>query len=294
MQNHIATFVHYIRVERGLARNTVEAYRRDLEKFARYCQARQLALARIDRKHILDFLSQLYKQQLDSRSVARQLASLRNFYRFLLQEGVIPRDPTLHVESPRTWKRLPGYLSLEEVERLLDCPNTRTPAGLRDKAMLELLYATGLRVSELINVQVNDIQFELGFLRCLGKGGKERVIPIGKLALAALERYLSAGRPKLVRQRTVSQLFLNRRGRGLTRQGFWKLLRAYGRQAGIRSRLTPHRLRHSFATHLLERGADLRSVQMLLGHADISTTQVYTHVAQERLKQIYRAHHPRA
>ncbi len=294
MRNHIATFVHYIRVERGLARNTVEAYRRDLEKFARYCQARQLALARIDRKHILDFLSQLYKQQLDSRSVARQLASLRNFYRFLLQEGVIPRDPTLHVESPRTWKRLPGYLSLEEVERLLDCPNTRTPAGLRDKAMLELLYATGLRVSELINVQVNDIQFELGFLRCLGKGGKERVIPIGKLALAAVERYLRAGRPKLVRQRTVSQLFLSRRGRGLTRQGFWKLLRAYGRQAGIRSRLTPHRLRHSFATHLLERGADLRSVQMLLGHADISTTQVYTHVAQERLKQIYRAHHPRA
>jgi len=294
VRNHIATFVHYIRVERGLARNTVEAYRRDLEKFARYCQARQLALARIDRKHILDFLSQLYKQQLDSRSVARQLASLRNFYRFLLQEGVIPRDPTLHVESPRTWKRLPGYLSLEEVERLLDCPNTRTPAGLRDKAMLELLYATGLRVSELINVQVNDIQFELGFLRCLGKGGKERVIPIGKLALAAVERYLRAGRPKLVRQRTVSQLFLSRRGRGLTRQGFWKLLRAYGRQAGIRSRLTPHRLRHSFATHLLERGADLRSVQMLLGHADISTTQVYTHVAQERLKQIYRAHHPRA
>ncbi len=294
MRNHIATFLHYVQVERGLAPTTVEAYRRDLEKFARYCQQHHLALVRIDRQHILDFLGQLYKQRLDSRSVARQLSSLRNFYRFLLQEEVIQHDPTLHVESPRIWKRLPGYLSLDEVERLLACPDTRTPAGLRDKAMLELLYATGLRVSELINVQVSDIQFEMGFLRCLGKGSKERVIPIGKVALAAVERYLAAGRPKLVRQRAGSQLFLNRRGQALTRQGFWKLLRAYGQHAGIRSRLTPHRLRHSFATHLLERGADLRCVQMLLGHADVSTTQIYTHVAQERLRQIYRAHHPRA
>ena len=294
MRNHITTFVHYLRVERGLAPNTVEAYQRDLEKFARYCQERKLSLARIHRNHILDFLSQLYKQGLDSRSVARQLASLRNFNRFLLQEEVIQRDPTLHVESPRIWKRLPGCLSLEEVKRLLACPDSHTPAGLRDKAMLELLYATGLRVSELIDVQVSDIQFEMGFLRCLGKGSKERVVPIGKVALAALEHYLAEGRPKLVRRRGVSQLFLNQRGRAMTRQGFWKLLHAYGQQAGIRSRLTPHRLRHSFATHLLERGADLRSVQMLLGHADISTTQIYTHVAQERLKQVYRAHHPRA
>jgi len=294
VREHIATFLHYVQVERGLAPNTVAAYRRDLEKFARYCQQHKLARRRVDRQHILDFLAQLYKQGLDSRSVARQLASLRNFHRFLLQEEVIQRDPTLHVESPRIWKRLPGYLSLDEVERLLACPDTCTPAGLRDKAMLELLYATGVRVSELINVQVSDIQFEMGFLRCLGKGSKERMIPIGKLALAAVARYLAEGRPKLVRQRAVSQLFLNRRGRALTRQSFWKLLRAYGQQAGIRSRLTPHRLRHSFATHLLERGADLRSVQILLGHADVSTTQIYTHVAQERLRQIYRAHHPRA
>ena len=226
--------------------------------------------------------------------MARQLVSLRAFYRFLLEEDSIAADPTAHLESPRLWKRLPGYLTLEEVERLLAQPDPRTPAGLRDAAMLELLYAAGLRASELIRVQVSDIQFEMGFLRCLGKGNKTRLIPVGKKALAILERYLATGRPKLARQQAASYLFVNQRGRPLTRQGFWKLLRAYGRAAGIRSRVAPHRLRHSFATHLLERGADLRSVQLLLGHADISTTQIYTHVAQERLKQVYRAHHPRA
>lgn len=293
MRNHLASFVNYIRVERGLAANTVDAYRRDLKKFAHYCQACKLDLTRVERPHIVDFLGRLYKRGLDARSVARHLVSVRSFYRFLLQEEAIAADPTLHLESPRLWKRLPGYLSLDEIERLLTQPDQRTSAGIRDAAMLELLYATGLRVSELLQVKVSDIQFEMGVLRCLGKGSKERLIPIGKKALTALERYLAAARPKLARHQAGGTLFVNQRGRPLTRQGFWKILRAYGRQAGIRTRLTPHRLRHSFATHLLERGADLRSVQLLLGHADISTTQIYTHVAQERLKQIYRAHHPR-
>lgn len=294
MRNHLARFVNYIRVERGLAANTVDAYRRDLEKFARTCEGRKLDLTRVERAHIVEFLGQLYKQGLDARSVARHLVSVRSFYRFLLEEDAIASDPTLHLESPRIWKRLPGYLTLDDVERLLAQPDRRTPAGLRDAAMLELLYATGLRVSELIRVQVSDIQFEMGFLRCLGKGSKERLIPIGRKALAAVERYLAESRPKLARRQAAGTLFTNQRGRPLTRQGFWKLLRAYGRRAAIRTPLTPHRLRHSFATHLLERGADLRSVQLLLGHADISSTQIYTHVAQERLRQIYRAHHPRA
>ncbi|MFQ5926223.1 MAG: site-specific tyrosine recombinase XerD [Terriglobia bacterium] len=293
MRNQLASFVNYIRVERGLAANTVEAYQRDLKEFARYCQAQKFDLARVERAHIVEFLGQLYKRGLDARSVARQLVSLRSFYRFLLQERAITVDPTLHLEPPRLWKRLPGYLSLDEVERLLAQPDSGTPAGVRDAAMLELLYATGLRVSELLRVEVSDVQFEMGFLRCLGKGSKERLIPIGKKALAALERYLAVGRPKLARRQAGGTLFVNQRGRPLTRQGFWKILRAYGQQARIRTGLAPHRLRHSFATHLLERGADLRSVQLLLGHADISTTQIYTHVAQERLKQIYRSHHPR-
>lgn len=294
MQSFLEQFVNYVRVERGLSPNTVEAYRRDLQKFLHYCRNRKLEPARVERSHLVEFLGQLYQRGLDARSVARHLVSVRSFYRYLQQEEIAAADPTLNLEAPKVWRRLPGYLTLDEVERLLAQPDRSTPAGLRDAAMLELLYATGLRVSELVRVEVSDVQFEMGFLRCLGKGSKERLIPIGKTALAALERYLAAGRPKLGRRPVSSALFLNQHGRPLTRQGFWKILRAYGRPAGIRTRLSPHRLRHSFATHLLERGADLRSVQLLLGHADISTTQIYTHVAQERLKQIYRAHHPRA
>ncbi len=293
MANYLSPFVNYLRVERGLSPRTVEVYRRDVRKFLQHCQVRRLEPTGIERAQLVDFLGQLYKQGLDARTVARQLVSLRAFYRFLLQEEAVAADPTAEVASPRVWKRLPGYLTLEEVERLLRQPDRKTPAGLRDRAMLELLYATGLRVSELVGLEVTDLELEMGTLRCLGKGSKERVVPVGREAVNALREYLAAGRAKLAR-RPSSALFLSHRGRALTRQGFWKILRAYGRQAGIRSRLTPHRLRHSFATHLLERGADLRSVQLLLGHADISTTQIYTHVAQERLKQVYRAHHPRA
>ncbi|MFQ5724002.1 MAG: site-specific tyrosine recombinase XerD [Terriglobia bacterium] len=300
MRHHVAAYLNYVRVERGLAPNTLAAYGRDLEKFARFCQSRTLTLRRLGRQHVVDFLGQLYQQGLDSRSVARALVAVRNFFRFLRQEEKIRHDPTEHIESPRVWKRLPKFLSLEEVERLLAALQDDSPRGLRDKAMLEVLYATGLRVSELVHLKVADVQLEAGYLRCLGKGNKERVVPLGRKAIAALEAYLREGRPRLARPGrrakggASSHLFLSRRRRGMTRENFWRLLRGYARAAGLRGRLTPHVLRHSFATHLLERGADLRAVQMLLGHADISTTQIYTHVAQERLKQIYRMHHPRA
>ncbi|MFQ5662279.1 MAG: site-specific tyrosine recombinase XerD [Terriglobia bacterium] len=294
MRSHIAVFLNYVQVERGLARNTVAAYRHDLEQFARFCGRHGLALTRVERNQVVDFLGWLYQRGLDSRSVARQLVTLRNFFRFLQQEDMIRHDPTEHIESPRVWRRLPKFLTLGEVERLLAAPASTTRGGLRDRAMLELLYATGVRVSELVNLKVSDVQLEAGYLRCQGKGSKERVIPVGKKAIAALEVYLRAGRPRLAKRRPAPHLFLSQRGQGMTRQNFWRLLRAYARAAGIRARLSPHVLRHSFATHLLERGADLRAVQLLLGHADISTTQIYTHIAQERLKQIYAMHHPRA
>lgn len=294
MSNHIAAFLNYVQVERGLAANTVAAYRRDLEKFRRFCQQRKLSPTGVQRQQVVDFLGTLYQQGLDSRSVARMLVTLRNFFRFLRQEGLLRREPTEHIESPRTWKRLPKFLTVEEVERLLASAESGTARGLRDKAMLEVLYATGLRVSELVNLKVPDVQLEEGFLRCLGKGNKERVVPLGKKALAALETYLRQARPRLAKRRASAHLFLSQRGQAMTRQNFWRLLRQRARQAGLRSRLSPHALRHSFATHLLERGADLRSVQLLLGHADIATTQIYTHVAQERLRQLYRAYHPRA
>jgi len=294
MHNHIGAYLNYVRVERGLAPNTVAAYRRDLEKFAGFCLQKKLKLTKVRREQIVDFLGSLYSDKLDSRTVARQLVSLRNFFRFLRQENVIRGEPTEHIEAPRVWKRLPKFLTLEEVERLLTPPGGRTPMDLRDQAMLEVLYATGLRVSELVSLKVSDVQLEAGYLRCFGKGSKERVVPLGKSAIRVLEDYLGQARPKLARGRAVPHVFLSRRGGGMTRQNFWRLLRRRAGAVGVHPRLSPHVVRHSFATHLLERGADLRSVQLLLGHADISTTQIYTHVAQGRLKQIYRSHHPRA
>jgi len=294
VRTHIAAYLNYAQVERGLAANTIAAYRRDLKKFAAFCEPRRLAAAGVERKHVVDFLGKLYQQGLDSRSVARQLVTLRNFFRFLAQENVVRHDPVEHIESPRVWKRLPKFLTLEEVEKLLATAETSTSLGLRDRAMLEVLYATGLRVSELVKLKVADLQLDAGVVRCLGKGNKERVVPLGRKSIAALEDYLRRGRPALTKRRTTPYLFVSRRGGAMTRQNFWMLLRQRARAAGVRAHLTPHTLRHSFATHLLERGADLRAVQLLLGHADISTTQIYTHVAQERLRQVYRTHHPRA
>jgi integrase/recombinase XerD len=282
-------------VEKGLSANTVSAYRRDLAKFVVFAQKRKLSLEGIRRDDLVDFLASLYRQKLESKSVARHLVSLRNFFRFAQIRELISDDPSANLESPKIRRSLPGYLRLEEVDRLLAQPDPKTPFGLRDRAMLEVLYSAGLRVSELIGLRVTDLDSKVGSIRCIGKGDKERIVPVGKKALGMVEKYLHFGRPKLVGKATSSPtLFVNRRGGALSRVGVWKILSAYGRRAGLRVALTPHMLRHSFATHLLERGADLRSVQLMLGHADISTTQIYTHVVEERLKQIYKAHHPRA
>ena len=291
----ISSFLTHIRVEKGLSANTVSAYRRDLMKFRDFAEKRKLSLGAVSRDDLMDFLAGLYRQRLESKSVARHLVSLRNFFRFAQIQELVPKDPSVNLESPKIRRSLPGYLRLEEVERLLAQPDGKTPFGMRDRAMLEVLYSAGLRVSELIGLRVSDLDTKVGCVRCIGKGDKERIVPIGKKALGMVERYLREARPKLLGKATGSPtLFVNRRGGALSRVGVWKILSSYGRRAGLRVALTPHMLRHSFATHLLERGADLRSVQLMLGHADISTTQIYTHVVEERLKQIYKAHHPRA
>ena len=293
----ISSFLTHVRVEKGLSVNTVSAYRRDLQKFEAFVQKRKLTLERVSRDDLVDFLASLYRQKLESRTVARHLVTLRNFFRFAQMQEFVPADPSANLESPKIRRSLPGYLRLEEVERLLTQPDSSTPLGLRDRAMLEVFYSTGLRVSELIGLRVADLDTKVGCVRCIGKGDKERIVPVGRKALYVVEKYLRDARPFLLgkgRTGGSATLFLNRRGGPLSRVGVWKILSAHGRRAGLRVALTPHMLRHSFATHLLERGADLRSVQLMLGHADISTTQIYTHVVEERLKQIYKAHHPRA
>lgn len=291
----IASFSTHIKVEKGLSSNTVEAYERDLAKFAAFSGKRKLTLEGVSRDDLVDFLAGLYREKLESKTVARHLVTLRNFFRFALTHDLIVSDPTVTLESPKIRRSLPGYLRFEEVEKLLAQPDDKTALGLRDRAMLEVLYSTGLRVSELTGLKVADLDAKVGCIRCIGKGDKERIVPAGRKAVAIVEKYLRLSRPKLLPKGVSSPaLFVNRRGHSLSRVGVWKILSAYGKRAGLRAALTPHMLRHSFATHLLERGADLRSVQLMLGHSDISTTQIYTHVVEERLKQIYKAHHPRA
>ncbi|MFQ5876086.1 MAG: site-specific tyrosine recombinase XerD [Acidobacteriota bacterium] len=290
----VEDFLHYLTVERGLARNTVVSYGHDLAKFTRFLEGKVRTPRQVRYGEINEFSRRLGVQGLSARSVARALNAVRMFYRYLVMEKIVPEDPTAEVRSPRTWKTLPRFLTLEEVDRLLAAPDPSSPLGLRDTAMVELLYATGLRVSELMSLRVREVNFDVGYLTCVGKGRKERLVPMGRKATEAVRAYLRAGRPALARGPGSPVLFLNNRGRPLTRQGFWKILKTYGRSIGLRGRLSPHVLRHSFATHLLERGADLRSVQLMLGHADISTTQIYTHINRERLKRIYRDFHPRA
>ena len=296
MESTIHVFLSYMRVEKGLAQNTILAYGRDLKRFAEFLRKRQKQrMEEVTREDVVDFLASLYKEKLDSRSVARYLVSLRGLYKFAMMEGTVTTDPTENLESPKVRNSLPTYLRIDEVDKLLQAPDVATPIGLRDRAMLEVLYSAGLRVSELVGLRVSDLDTKVGCVRCIGKGDKERIVPIGKKALAIVDGYLREARPTLLGKAVGSPtLFVNRRGGSLSRVGVWKILSAYGRRAGLRVGLTPHMLRHSFATHLLEGGADLRSVQLMLGHADISTTQIYTHVVEERLKQIYKAHHPRA
>jgi integrase/recombinase XerD len=295
----IHVFLSYLRVEKGLSQNTILAYGRDLKRFDEFLTVRKKnKIGAVDREDIVDFLSSLYKQKLDSRSVSRYLVSLRSFFKYALMEELVRLDPTENLESPKIRQSLPTYIRKDDVDRLMEAPNIGTPVGLRDKAMLEVLYSTGLRVSELLNLRISDLDLRSGYVRCIGKGDKERLVPIGRKAIAAVEAYLTGARPKFVRPGTPPQhsqiLLLTRVGRRLSRITIWKVLHDYGVKLGLRGCLTPHKLRHSFATHLLEGGADLRSVQLMLGHADISTTQIYTHVVEERLKEVYKAHHPRA
>jgi len=293
----VSSFLTHVQVEKGLASNTLSAYRRDLTKFENFAKKRKLELATVKRDDLVDFLASLYLLKLESKTVARHLVTLRNFFRHAQVQDLITDDPTAHLESPKIRRSLPGYLRLEEVEKLLELPDQKTALGLRDRAMLEVLYSTGLRVSELTSLKVMDLDTKVGCVRCIGKGDKERIVPVGRKALGIVEKYLRDGRSVLLgpaRTTAGAFLFVNRRGGKISRVGVWKILSAYGRRAGFRVPLTPHMLRHSFATHLLERGAYLRSVQLMLGHSDISTTQIYTHVVEERLKQIYKAHHPRA
>jgi integrase/recombinase XerD len=294
LEAQVRTFLNAVRVEKGLAENTIKAYRRDLEKFVAFAQQRKLSTEHIERSDIVDFLGTLYRKGLDSRSVARHLVTVRNFFRFALVEEYIEHDPSATIESPKFRRSLPDFLTVDEVDRLLRQPDTSAVIGLRDRAMIEVMYSCGLRVSELCGLSVTDLQQEEGCLRCIGKGNKERLVPVGREALDAVGRYLRESRPKLLGERSSPHLFLGQTGNAVDRVAFWQRLRDYGRQAGLRKSLKPHLLRHSFATHLLDRGADLRSVQIMLGHSDISTTQIYTHVVEERLKQVYRAHHPRA
>ena len=291
----ISSFLTHVKVDKGLSSNTVSAYRRDLVKFDAFAQKRKLSLEGVSRDDLVDFLAGLYRMNLESRTVARHLVTLRNFFRFAQIHELITSDPSINLESPKIRRSLPGYLRLEEVEKLLEQPDSATALGLRDRAMLEVLYSTGLRVSELIGLRVSDLDGKVGCVRCIGKGDKERIVPVGRKALLMVEKYLRDARPKLLgKLRGSPTLFVNRRGVSLSRVGVWKILSGYGKRAGLRVSLTPHMLRHSFATHLLERGADLRSVQLMLGHADISTTQIYTHVLEERLKSLVRDLHPLA
>jgi integrase/recombinase XerD len=290
----IDAFLEHLIVERGLAQNSLEAYRRDLVRYSAHLTARDRQVTSLDRAEVPRYLLTLREAGLSPRSVARHLSAIRQFHRFLVREGHASEDPTSHLESPRPWRRLPTVLSSDEVDRLLAPGQPTAPQGLRDRAMLEVLYASGLRVSELVGLRLADLNLAGGILRVLGKGNKERLVPIGDAAVESLRIYLADGRPKLERRRASPHLFLGRHGRGLTRQMFWQLLKRYVRAAGITKPVTPHTLRHSFATHLLERGADLRSVQLMLGHADIGTTQIYTHLTRAHLKAIYDKHHPRA
>jgi integrase/recombinase XerD len=294
LETQIRAFLNSLRVEKGLSDNTIQAYRRDMAKLAAFAAARKLGAKDIQRSDVVDFLASLYRTGLEGRSVARNLVTIRHFFRFSLLEGYVQDDPAATIESPRFRQSLPEFLSVEEVDRLLARPDINAVVGIRDRAMIELMYSCGLRVSELCGIRLADLQADSGCLRCVGKGNKERLVPVGRKALDAVQRYLRMSRPKLLGESSSPFLFVNQAGSAVNRIAFWKLLGDYGRKAGLRKALTPHMLRHSFATHLLDRGADLRSVQMMLGHSDISTTQIYTHVVEERLKQVYKAHHPRA
>lgn len=295
MDKYIKSFLEYLLVEKGLSANTLEAYRRDISRLNKYLTAKKIEqMADVTKDTLAAYLYYLKKEGQSPSTVAREIASIRSFFRYLCLDGVLEKDPSITLENPRLPKKLPQVLTEEDTNTLLAKPIKMDHLQLRNLAILELLYATGMRVSELVNLNLAQLDLDLAFVRCIGKGNKERVIPIGAIAIKALEVYLRESRPLLLKNVSERALFLNNHGRRLTRQSYWKIIKEQARDTGINSGITPHTLRHSFATHLLANGADLRSVQELLGHSDISTTQIYTHLTQGRLKEVYQHTHPRA
>ncbi len=294
MQVYLEAFLDYLRVERGLSSNSIQAYSNDLKKYLQFLATRKIKdIREVKRDDIVDFLFFL-RENASISSIARILSSIRNFHRFLYREKIIPYDPSQLIETPKLDKKIPQVLTLEEVERLLKAPNLKKPQGVRDRAILELMYATGLRVSEVASLKMRDVNLEVGFLRCQGKGAKERIVPLGNIAKKFLEKYIKEVRQKFLKKRMSDNVFLSQGGRNLTRQYIWKMIKQMIKKAKIKKPVSPHTLRHSFATHLLERGADLRSVQEMLGHSNITTTQIYTHINKLRLKEIHLRFHPRA
>jgi integrase/recombinase XerD len=290
----VDAYLSHLTVERRLSPHTIEGYGRDLAQLGEAAAGLEQPVELLDRRALEQHVRQLMGEGRSPRSVARAVACLRGFYRFLVVSGRRQDNPAGDLRAPRAWKTLPKFLSIDEVDRLLQSPDTTEPRGLRDRALIELLYATGLRVSEMVNLRQQDLNLESGYLTCTGKGRKQRLVPVGDEAAAWLTRYLQEGRPALLKRRASPRLFVNARGgAALTRVGFWKILKTYGKRAGVTSSISPHVLRHSFATHLLERGADLRAIQMMLGHSDLSTTQIYTHVLEARLRAVYDKFHPR-
>lgn len=294
MKELIDSFLDYLLVERALAKNTILAYRQDLNIYLDFMIQRGInALSKVTRNDIVEFMFFEKDKKISATSISRRLAAIRMFHRFLTRERVLKIDPTTLIESPKLWKKIPDTLSLNEVEALIAQPDVRDHQGARDKAIFETLYATGMRVSEATDLKTNNVNLDIGFLRCIGKGNKERIIPLGKKAIHSINRYLEFSRPYFLKKKISQNIFISRSGAKLSRQSVWKLIKRYAKEAKIKKPIKVHTLRHSFATHLLERGADLRSVQEMLGHSNISTTQIYTHIDKERLKSIHKMFHPR-
>jgi integrase/recombinase XerD len=295
MDKLVDEYINFLVVEKRVSHNTVDAYSRDLRRYISYLYRLGIGnLQDVSSEHVVSYLAELKKGTITANTLNRGLTAIRGFYKFLIREGRLDENPVANIALAKVWMRLPDTLSKEEVDQILSQPDILSPLSIRDKTMLELLYATGLRVSELVNLTISNINWQVGYLVTMGKGNKERIIPIGNIAYKWLTKYIDEARPQLLRGKTnIDMLFTNRSGKRLSRQGFWKIVRRYAHRAGLLKKIHPHTLRHSFASHLLEGGADLRSVQIMLGHADISTTQIYTHITRERLKEIHKKYHPR-
>lgn len=295
MQDVVDEYLRFIQIEKGLSENTIAAYRRDLNHYLDYLAAQKISnLDFIDRQIVQQWFGVLHDEGRSTKSIARFTSTIRSFHQFALREKYAAKDPTVLIETPKYERKLPDVISIDEIDLLLTTPETSKNNGYRDRTMLELLYATGIRVSELINIEVEDVNLLMGFVKVFGKGNKERIIPLGETVIELLKTYIENVRPQLLKKQVTHTLFLNMQGKPLTRQGIWKIIKQTGAKAGIQKRLTPHTLRHSFATHLLENGADLRAVQEMLGHSDISTTQLYTHVSKTQIRKMYQQYHPRA